>query len=126
MNTTIHGRTAAVSTARFAVKAMALTLALVTVNALASLPGFAADRTMKIQTSDLDLKTEKGATELYQRLQVASAQLCGPTSLQNLERRSVWMKCYNRTLQSAVTSFNEPALLSIHRQRQGEKPARAG
>jgi len=126
MNTQTHGHNTVVSTGRFAVKAMAMVMALITVNALASLPGFAAQRSVKVQTSDLDLKTENGAAKLYQRLQVAASELCGRTSVQSLERRAVWLKCYTRTLQDAVTSINEPALLAIHRDHRNDRPRHAG
>jgi UrcA family protein len=114
------------STSRFAVKAMALGLAIITVNAIASLPGFAAERSMKVQTSDLNLKTEQGAATLYRRLKVTSSLLCGATSPQSLERRTVWLRCYNRTLQDAVTSINEPELLAIYHQQRGDKANNAG
>lgn len=106
-----------VSASRFAVRAMALALALVTVNAITALPGFAADRGVKVQTNDLDLKTEAGASKLYSRLKVAAAQSCGPNAWPMLEKRRAWEKCYERTLNAAVTSINEPTLLVIHQQQ---------
>ena len=52
----------------------------------------------------------------YQRLQTASAQLCGPMHRFEPARYNVWLRCYETTLQKAVEQLQEPVLLAIHEQ----------
>jgi hypothetical protein len=109
MNNTRHIN----KSARIAAVSLALGIA-----ALASSPGFAAD--------SVKVKRSSNPEVTYTRLQQAAAQLCGSVSRIEVARYNVWVKCYERNLESAVEQMHEPVLLAIHLQHVASGTTFAG
>ena len=91
----------------------ALSSSLVSADASASTsdPGIP---TAMVRYSDLDLTTTDGLHALYQRLRVASRQVCRAYEGQELTQFSRWQACYNQALDGAVTQLKLPGLTSLH------------
>jgi hypothetical protein len=96
------------STNRSISRVTAACLAAAVVAGFASLPGFAAE--------PVHVKVSANAQVTYQHLQTGAALACGPVNRADLSRFTVWNKCYQATLQSAVDQVNEPTLVAIHQQ----------
>jgi len=70
-----------------------------------------------VSYSDLNLATEQGVEVLYKRLQRASKEVSGITSLRtvgSLRRVQEARQQYNESLSNAVESFNNERLSEIH------------
>ena len=70
--------------------------------------------TATVRYSDLDLTTTDGLHALYQRLRVASRQVCRAYEGQDLAQLSHWQACYKQALDGAVTQLKLPGLTSLH------------
>ena len=70
--------------------------------------------TATVRYSDLDLTTTDGLHVLYQRLRVASRQVCRAYEGPELTQFSHWQACYNQALNGAVTQLKLPGLTSLH------------
>ncbi len=74
-----------------------------------------------VSYADLNLENEEGVRVLYQRLQHASKEVCGITSLKIPEsilakssRRRATQQCYRESLSNAVDKFDNEDLTRIH------------
>ena len=74
-----------------------------------------------VSYADLNLENEEGVWVLYQRLQHASKEVCGVSSLKtpqsSLMRSWLWRsnrQCYRKTLSNAVDKFDNEDLTLIH------------
>ena len=75
------------------------------------------DITSKVSYNDLDIESEAGAKELYERLKRASEDACDLRSkmLQgSMTAASKARKCYGKTLSAAVEKIDSDALTDIH------------
>ena len=75
------------------------------------------DITTKGSYNDLDIRSEAGAKELYDRLKQASEEACDLRSsmLQgSMTAASKARKCYRKTLSAAVEKIDSDALTDIH------------
>lgn len=77
------------------------------------------DVVIKVETSGLDLNSERGQEILYRRLQSAAKEICGSTNIaitgsvaRTLENRA----CYKETLSDAVESVGLPEFKALHQQ----------
>jgi UrcA family protein len=78
-------------------------------------PCAAQPRSLKIAYAALDLAQPMGAQLLYHRLQQASSSLCGSLDPVDIGAYLRWQRCYDGTLQRAVTQVNAPELLALYR-----------
>ncbi len=84
---------------------------------LAGTPSDFEGAKVTVSYSDLNLATEQGVQALYKRLQRASKQVSGITSLRTLgsvRRFQEARQQYNESLSNAVESFNNERLSEIH------------
>jgi len=72
-----------------------------------------------VRYADLDLSTSAGANELYQRIQAAAKQVCGPPGADLIEQTG-WRRCYRMAVGDAVRKVNSPLLIAVH---TGKPPA---
>lgn len=75
------------------------------------------ERTTTVSTADLNLLDEQGVTELYRRLQRASHNVCGSTSIitaGSLKQRQLNQQCYRETLKDAVQISGNAKLTQFH------------
>ena len=69
-------------------------------------------------TNSIVVKAGADAQATYIRLQRAARELCSPYERHQIPVPAAYRLCYERTLDDAVASMNQPALLALHRQRQ--------
>ncbi len=84
---------------------------------IAGVPGHFEDAKATVSYADLNLENEEGVRVLYQRLQHASREVCGVTSLQivgSLNFLSKTKQCYRKSLSNAVDKFDNDDLTRIH------------
>jgi UrcA family protein len=67
----------------------------------------------KVSYGDLNLATEAGAKVLYQRLRRAADRVC---TIDGSVLKDGWRLCYDKALNSAVASVNEPMVAALHNQ----------
>jgi len=65
----------------------------------------------KVRYGDLNLATEAGAKALYGRLRRAASRVC---TIQGSVLMDGWRLCYEKSLNSAVASINEPLIAALH------------
>ena len=84
---------------------------------LAGTPSYIEDVKATVSYADLNLENEKGVRVLYRRLQRASQEVCGVTSLRiagSAHFLSKSKQCYRETLSNAVDKFDNEDLTRIH------------
>lgn len=64
---------------------------------------------------DLNLSRPTDVRTLYQRLERASAQVCGDMPSENLAQHLAYTRCYESALESAVLEVRSPELLALDR-----------
>ena len=85
-------------------------------SAHAASPGAAEDTvTVKVQASDLNLHSEKGASVALKRIQVAAERICGgePDS-RALAEGIAYRACYRSTVDRTVASLDNPIIASLN------------
>ncbi len=65
----------------------------------------------KVSYADLNLATEAGAKVLYDRLRRAADRVC---TIQGSVLKDGWRLCYEKALNSAVASVDEPLIAALH------------
>jgi UrcA family protein len=113
------------STVALAVGGLLLAAALTSFPARA---GEAAEATaLQVKYGDLDLNRPAGIETLYQRLQFAAHQVCGPrggTGIRLIDRG--WQTCVNSAMDDAVRQLNRPALTAYRRSHAGQSDPKRG
>ena len=100
-------------------------LATLTLAAIASisLPAGAAEpanpadnRGIKVSFDDLDFNNSAAVADLYRRIQLSARFACTDSSSPwDATRQKNLERCYNATLEDAVTKVNRPQLTALHR-----------
>ena len=69
---------------------------------------------MTVTYQDLNLANQADVRTLYRRLKHAASDVCGPVSQQELARHLAFERCYNASLERAVTQLNVPQLQAMY------------
>jgi UrcA family protein len=82
---------------------------------------------LRVKVGDLDLTQHAGVEIMYQRLQYAAQQVCGPSNItgSRLTDRA-WQTCVNDAVDNAVRQVNRPALTAYHRSRTAQSGIKQG
>ncbi len=89
--------------------------------AFTSLPAHADAPALRVKVGDLDLSHAAGVAILYQRLQFAAQEVCGPSSVTGSRLGvSAHQACVNDAVENAVQQLNRPALTAYHRSHTGQ------
>ena len=88
---------------------------------LTTLAAVAAAPALEVKVGDLDLTHPAGITILYQRLQFAAQQVCGPSAItgSRLGDRDQ-PSCVKAAVDDAVRQLDRPALTVLHRSHAGQ------
>jgi UrcA family protein len=91
------------------------TLIITAALALTPIAAFAGEASqVRVQYSDLNLDSATGVQTLYQRIQQASRELCGPAPLnRDLEQSDAYNQCMDATVRRAVERMHLPALTNL-------------
>ena len=84
---------------------------------LAGTPSYIEDAKATVSYADLNLESEESVRVLYRRLQHASREVCGVTSLLIagfIGYLQGTKQCYRETLSNAVDKFDNDDLTRIH------------
>jgi UrcA family protein len=74
-------------------------------------------RSETVKFADLDVNTERGATQLLARLGVAAGHVCrDPLEAHLADRRVQRMQCENRAIGAAVAAIDAPAVTALARE----------
>ena len=84
----------------------------------------AADRTVRIATSDLNLASAEGASVLKRRIRGAAQALCLSPSVEPLEDAAVRKQCYRTAVADGVRQMD--GLVAMRMDRSGERLAQLG
>ncbi len=79
---------------------------------------------IKVSFDNLDFNNSAAVADLYRRIQLSARLACTDSSSPwDARRQKTFERCYNGTLESAITTVNRPQLTALH---QGEsKPVLA-
>lgn len=72
--------------------------------------------TKTVAYGDLNLDSEQGAKVLYARLRRAAEDVCLPLAGRDLTQRSIWQRCFNTAIDSAVGQVNKLSVTALHNQ----------
>lgn len=128
MNSTLHSsniRGSAHTTVRYPVSYLGwiatVTLAFAAMTADAEAPDNLPRKTVSYE--DLDLTQAADTRVLYQRLRMASAQVCQPLEGKDLQRQLQYRRCYRNALEGAVASVDNAQLTAFHQSTSGVRMA---
>jgi UrcA family protein len=76
-----------------------------------------------VKYGDLDLTHPAGVNELYNRIQVASQEVCAPWSALELQRVQIYNACVTDAMSRAVAGFKQPALTALYLEKTGNSPS---
>ncbi len=87
-------------------------------------PEFEPGSSIKVRYGDLDLFTEPGVTELYQRINRAARKVCNSDIGSSIpERMRAWRFCVDTAVANAVRDVNNQNLTAMFRQKARQAPA---
>jgi UrcA family protein len=82
-----------------------------------------AEKTITVRYDDLNLETDQGVKRLYERLRVASKEVCDvQTAWVALKLKTIEMNCVRGAMANAVTKLNRPQLTAYHRTKASVDP----
>jgi UrcA family protein len=70
-----------------------------------------------VKYADLDIRTPRGAEQLYERIAHAAVQLCPQADFQEIQRYAVAVRCRNEVVAQAVNRINSPQLAAVYASR---------
>jgi UrcA family protein len=73
----------------------------------------------RIQYTDLNVSSAQGAATLYNRIRIASEEVCSPLSHGDLPSRMHAVACAHKAIAAAVREVNQPALTAVYNARNG-------
>jgi UrcA family protein len=88
------------------------TLALAALTGAAQAAPLPAAPSVTVSYRDLDMNTEAGAQQLYQRIRGAARSVCGEAGRSLLEQMQ-WKSCVRGSTTAAVTSVHSPLLSEL-------------
>ena len=106
------------ATSRIAARLRAATTSAALAACLAAAGGVATARaalpeqppSVRVDYGDLNLATQQGSRELYDRIASAARQVCGPADPRDLEALAAAHACKARAIAQAVRDVNNPNL----------------
>lgn len=69
-----------------------------------------------VRYGDLNLDSEQGAKVLYTRIRGAAANVCFSLDGRNLIEKTLWQRCFDRAVASAVEQVNQIRVTALHNQ----------
>jgi len=72
-----------------------------------------------IQYTDLSASSAQGAATLYNRIRMASEEVCSPLSHGDLPSKMNAEACMHKAIADAVSQVNQPALTAVYNDRNG-------
>ena len=72
-----------------------------------------------IQYTDLSVSSAQGAATLYNRIRMASEEVCSPLSHGDLPSKMNAEACMHKAIADAVSQVNQPALTAVYNDRNG-------
>lgn len=77
-------------------------------------------RQKTIQYTQLSVSSAQGAAILYNRIRMASEEVCPPLTHGDLSSRMHAEACMHKAIADAVSQVNQPALTAVYNARNGE------
>jgi UrcA family protein len=72
-----------------------------------------------IQYTDLSVSSAQGAATLYNRIRLASEEVCSPLDHGDLSSKMHAEACMHKAIADAVSQVNRPALTAVYNARNG-------
>jgi UrcA family protein len=73
-----------------------------------------------VKYSDLTVSSAQGAATLYNRIRIASEEVCSPLDHGDLSSTKHVKSCVHKAIADAVSQVNQPALSAVYNARNGE------
>ncbi len=88
-------------------------------SAVASAAGDADSLQKTVKYTDTSVSTATGAATLYNRIRIASEEVCAPLGHGDLSSKMKVAACSHKAIVDAVTQVNQPALSAVYNARNG-------
>ena len=94
-------------------------LSLIGGSAIASAAGSADSLQKTVKYTDTSVSTASGAATLYNRIRIASEEVCAPLGHGDLSSKMKVKACTHKAIADAVSQVNQPALTAVYNARNG-------
>ena len=72
-----------------------------------------------VKYTDLTVSSAQGAASLYNRIRIASEEVCSPLDHGDLASKMHMKACVHKSIADAVGQVNQPALTAVYNARNG-------
>jgi UrcA family protein len=72
-----------------------------------------------VKYADVSVASSQGATTLYNRIRIASEEVCAPLDHGDLSSKMHAKACMQKATADAVSKVNQPALTAVYNARNG-------
>jgi UrcA family protein len=88
-------------------------------SALASAAGDTDSLQKTVTYADSNVSTASGAAALYNRIRIASEEVCAPLGHGDLSSKMKVEACAHKAIAGAVSQVNQPALTAVYNAKNG-------
>ena len=89
------------------------------ISSVSAIAGAAQDPQKAVVYTELTASSAQGAAVLYNRIQMASAEVCAPLDHGDLASKMHMKICMQKAIVQAVSQVNQPALTAVYNARNG-------
>jgi UrcA family protein len=107
------------NTTNIATRLLAGTLFTALISSVSAIAGAAEDAQKAVPYTELSASSTQGATALYNRIRMASAEVCSRLDHGDLASKLHMKTCMNKAIVDAVGQVNQPALTAVYNARNG-------
>jgi UrcA family protein len=107
------------NTTKFATRLIAGTIFTALISTVSAIAGAAEDPQKAVTYTELTASSVQGAAALYNRIRMATAEVCSPLDHGDLVSRMHMKACMNKAIVDAVNQVNQPALTAVYNARNG-------
>jgi UrcA family protein len=88
-------------------------------SAIASAAGDTDSMQKTVKYADLSVSTASGAAALYNRIRIASEEVCAPLGHGDLSSKMKVKACAHKAIADAVSQVNQPSLTAVYSAKNG-------
>jgi UrcA family protein len=107
------------NTTHIATRLIAGALLTALISSVSGIAGAAEDAQKAVSYTELNASSPQGAAKLYERIRIASEEVCAPLARGDLYSKMRMKECTHKAIVSAVSQVNQPALTAVYNARNG-------
>jgi UrcA family protein len=109
------------NTTNIATRLIASAIVTAVISSLSSIASAADTDSLQktVKYADLSVSSAQGAASLYNRIRIASEEVCSPLNRGDLSSKMHAKACMHKAVADAVSKVNQPALTAVYNARNG-------